>query len=80
MLVYVPGREARAVTGIQCGKVCDHGSPCVLVVCHDVPDRHETKHGCVFFDARPNVTRGVAGDACASGNECGRLGCPECQQ
>lgn len=25
-------------------------------------------------------TRGIAGDRCGSGNECGRLGCPECQQ
>ncbi len=24
--------------------------------------------------------RGVAGDRCESGNDCGRLGCPECQQ
>ncbi len=24
--------------------------------------------------------RGVAGDYCESGNECGRVGCPECQQ
>jgi hypothetical protein len=24
--------------------------------------------------------RGVAGDRCEVGNECGRLGCPECQQ
>lgn len=24
--------------------------------------------------------RGVAGDHCATGNSCGRLGCPECQQ
>lgn len=24
--------------------------------------------------------RGVAGDSCGYGNECGRLGCPECQQ
>lgn len=24
--------------------------------------------------------RGVAGDKCESGNECGRLGCPECQK
>lgn len=24
--------------------------------------------------------RGVCGDTCTSGNECGRIGCPECQQ
>lgn len=24
--------------------------------------------------------RGVAGDRCEVGNECGRAGCPECQQ
>jgi hypothetical protein len=25
-------------------------------------------------------SRGVAGDRCESGNNCGRVGCPECQQ
>lgn len=25
-------------------------------------------------------TRGIAGDRCESGNECGRLGCEECQK
>jgi len=29
-------------------------------------------------NAKP--ARGVAGDHCGPGNECGRLGCPECQQ
>lgn len=28
----------------------------------------------------PAVPRGVAGDRCGPGNECGRLGCEECQQ
>jgi hypothetical protein len=27
----------------------------------------------------PDETPGVAGNRCTSGNECGRLGCPECQ-
>jgi len=35
-------------------------------------------------EAAPSVPsgdeRGVAGDRCESGNDCGRLGCPECQQ
>lgn len=28
----------------------------------------------------PDSRIGVAGDCCYPGNECGRLGCPECQQ
>lgn len=28
----------------------------------------------------PTEDRGVAGDRCESGNACGRVGCPECQQ
>ncbi len=30
--------------------------------------------------AKPATDRGVAGDRCTSGNECGRMGCSECQQ
>lgn len=29
---------------------------------------------------RAGDPRGTAGDRCESGNECGRAGCPECQQ
>lgn len=35
-----------------CGKSCDHGSPCLLYADHQPPDRHETQHGCIFFDPR----------------------------
>lgn len=28
---------------------------------------------------KDELGRGVAGDRCEVGNECGRLGCPECQ-
>lgn len=35
-----------------CGKVCDHGSPCLLLEGHEPGDRHETQHGCVFLDRR----------------------------
>ena len=38
-----------------CGKECDHGSPCILSAGHVPADRHETEHGCVFFDLRPSV-------------------------
>ena len=38
-----------------CGKECDHGSPCLLSAGHVPADRHETEHGCVFFDPRPSV-------------------------
>ena len=36
-----------------CGKECDHGSPCQLSTGHTPSDRHETAHGCVFFDPHP---------------------------
>ncbi|HEY4119742.1 MAG TPA: hypothetical protein VGM56_17865, partial [Byssovorax sp.] len=38
--------------------------------------RDEWTEGKVKVDAR----RGVGGDHCAVGNNCGRVGCPECQQ
>lgn len=34
-----------------CGARCDHGSECLLLASHVPNDRHETQHGCVFFDA-----------------------------
>lgn len=33
-----------------CGSLCDHGSACKLPVAHDPEDRHETEHGCIFYD------------------------------
>lgn len=33
-----------------CGKRCDHGSECLLLADHAPPDRHETQHGCIFYD------------------------------
>ena len=38
-----------------CGKPCDHGSPCGLSAGHVPTDRHETEHGCVFFDPHGSV-------------------------
>lgn len=38
-----------------CGKSCDHGSPCIQAANHAPADRHETEHGCVFFDPRRSV-------------------------
>jgi hypothetical protein len=38
-----------------CGKECDHGSPCIQAANHAPADRHETEHGCVFFDPRRSV-------------------------
>ena len=38
----------------DCGKKCDHESPCILADGHEPSDRHETAHGCVFFDSRAN--------------------------
>jgi hypothetical protein len=45
-----------ATDAVPCGKQCDHGSPCLLPSSHDAPDRHETQHGCIFYDA---VRRGL---------------------
>jgi len=39
-----------------CGALCDHGSECLLLRGHIPQDRHETQHGCVFFD--PALTGG----------------------
>jgi len=36
-----------------CGALCDHGSECLLLRGHTPQDRHETQHGCVFFDPAP---------------------------
>lgn len=33
-----------------CGKKCDHGSECLLVHHTDSLIRHETQHGCIFYD------------------------------
>lgn len=74
-----------------CGRKCDHGSECLKLKGHG--GAHDTQHGCMFYEARHHcikpvdigplgniVARGSAGDRCESGNECGRLGCPECQE
>lgn len=42
---------ARAPSTDFCGKRCDHGSECLLYADHQPPDRHETQHGCIFYDA-----------------------------
>jgi hypothetical protein len=34
-----------------CGKRCDHGSECLLLAGHTPSDKHETQHGCVFYDS-----------------------------
>jgi hypothetical protein len=41
-----------------CGKKCDHDSPCILRADHEPRDRHETDHGCVFFDVRQPKLQG----------------------
>lgn len=40
----------------RCGKRCDHGSPCMLDAGHVPVDRHESEHGCVFYDVDPEAT------------------------
>lgn len=45
-------RRLRAAVSAQpevCGKMCDHGSECLRQPHGD--GRHDTQHGCVFFDA-----------------------------
>lgn len=43
-----------------CGAKCDHGSECLLLPGHG--DRHETQHGCIFYDApaapKPETSEG----------------------
>jgi len=59
-----------------CGKPCDHGSPCGLSAGHVPTDRHETEHGCVFFDPHGSV-RGT--DAvCMPPVSAGGMTCPDC--
>jgi hypothetical protein len=41
-----------------CGKRCDHDSPCLLPEGHEPADRHETEHGCAFFDGPPDAEPG----------------------
>lgn len=36
---------------IVCCQLCDHGSPCLLQSGHVTGGRHETQHGCAFYDA-----------------------------
>jgi len=43
--------ERVAMPPALCGRKCDHGSPCIRCADHEPRDRHETDHGCVFFDA-----------------------------
>jgi hypothetical protein len=50
-----------------CGKRCDHGSECLRQPHED--GRHETQHGCVFFDASPTGASGM--DAADGGVESG---------
>lgn len=38
-----------------CGRPCDAGSPCVLHRDHAPADRHETAHGCIFYDVELGV-------------------------
>ena len=60
-------------------------APYVCPGCHAVGER--CAPGCI--DAEIEEERrhaiesgdyGVAGDGCGYGNECGRMGCPECQE
>lgn len=41
---------------------------------------HPQEHSCEIPHRAVRGTLGVAGDRCETGNECGRTGCPECQQ
>ena len=53
-----PVKRGAVVTDVPpspCGKECDYGSPCRLSTGHVPEDRHETEHGCVFFDPRQSV-------------------------
>src|SRR5690242_8756710 len=43
-------RDAGGFSSKLCGKPCDHGSPCTLPADHLPQSRHETEHGCTFYD------------------------------
>lgn len=47
---------------------------------HDVMDRHRAPAPASEEPKAENSNRGVAGDYCEVGNECGRAGCEFCQQ
>lgn len=44
--------QATPDTTAICSKRCEHGSECLDLAGHVPADRHETQHGCVFFDPR----------------------------
>lgn len=50
-----------------CGKRCDHDSECLLLADHDPPNRHETQHGCVFYDGAPDDDEPAEGDVLPEG-------------
>ena len=76
------GRDGGVKGGIEpsspspCGKPCDHGSPCILLTGHIPTDRHETEHGCVFFDPRGSVCGTDA--VCMPPVSAGGMTCPDC--
>lgn len=44
----------------HCNKACDHGSECTLPADHLPPSRHESEHGCVFYDETPELAAKLA--------------------
>ena len=50
-------QDAGGFSVVPCGKVCDHDSPCTLPADHLPPSRHETEHGCTFYDDDGAVAR-----------------------
>lgn len=66
---------ASALVVGMCAKECDHGSPCQLTTGHPRPDRHETEHGCIFYDASPPPSSALATTEAGGGEA---LPCPFC--
>jgi hypothetical protein len=73
----------RAVEERKAARGCLDGGPCRADTGCGGSDRVEEPSEDpreVGYQAPVPSDRGVAGDRCGSGSECGRLGCPECQQ
>ena len=58
-----PERDAGGFLMRECGKRCDHDSQCTLPADHLPATRHESEHGCIFYDAAQAKDSGGSGEA-----------------
>lgn len=71
-------RDAGGFSTKPCGKMCDHDSPCTLPLDHLPGSRHETEHGCTFYDddCRPVVRCNFCGQAIEGSEAIAAHECP----